>query len=1004
MTAAQRARRRRRGNGNGGRGSHGAHQRRALGVFGGIVVLLFALALASAGGAALYGKQRYDAMAADVLPPEQLIAQLPRGGARIYDRNGVFLYEFVDEFGGLRRPVALSEISPHLREATISTEDASFYTNNGLNTRGLARAGIENFSPLNSNFLEGSGGSSITQQLAKNIYIPREERLERSVDRKLKEAVIALELTKRYSKDQILEWYLNSISYGGIYVGIQAAADGYFGKSAKDLSLAEAALLAGIPQSPAQYDPIQNPGAAKERQGYVLDLMVRSGAITPEEAERAKAEELQFKTERKFDIRAPHWVIGPVKQELEARFGTRALYQDGLEVITTIDMGLQEIGEKALEQRISDVDQQSDGHNGALYAVDARTGQVLTYIGSRDYFRDDIEGRNDNIRSLNSPGSTLKPFTYMATFMQGWGTSTQILDSPVSVRDPSTGQNFSPRNPSGNYVGNVSVASALGNSLNVPAFKAILFAGVDNVVNLLKQSGLTSLDQPGGYGPALTLGGVDVRLDDLAFAYTVFPNDGVLRGQQPVVRHEAGEREIDPVVLLKVTNAEGKLLYEFTKPAEKRVVSPAFAYLITNILSDPQNTCLTFNCGGLGMPGRPSAAKTGTSEPYENSRAIGETWTFGYTPDLVAGVWAGNANNAPMGNILSTTISWRAWRDFMVEAHNYLKLPPKNFTRPPGVLDRDTCWPSGRLASELCPTQYRSKGLYAQEAVPRDKLAVDTWWQRVKLDARTGVLATSDTPPGLVYEELRLVIPENELRDYPGLMEMLQQRGAVGLLAPTSAGAPPGAGGGGGGALLSITSPGSGASVSGIVAITGRADSPDFQRYFVEWARGGDAINWNGIQQSSERVSGGSLATWDTRSLPPGPYTVRVRLVDGVRGELQYTVPVVVTGSPGATTSDAAPVAAITSPGQGTAVNGLVQVRGTASSPNFSEATLEVSGAQGGGSNTLAHLNTRVVNGTLGIWNTSGLPDGPYMLRLTVRDGQQPATVSVVLVNVRNSQ
>src|SRR5690606_25020671 len=301
------------------------------------------------GGAALFALDRYNEVAETVVPPEELLSTWSRGGARIYDRNGVLLYEFVDELGGLRRPVPLNEISDWMIRATISTEDASFYDNNGLNMRGLMRASMENLTPFQGDMLEGSGGSSITQQLAKNVYIPADERAERSIDRKVKETVIALELTEKYSKDQILEWYLNSISYGGIYLGVEAAAQGYFGKDASELTLAEAALLAGIPQSPSRYAPLQSgqvaPGQTyvlspssetKLRQLEVLDLMVRHGVISREDASEAGAAELTFKTNR-FDIEAPHFVLNRVADEIRARFGERALFSQGLEVTTTID-------------------------------------------------------------------------------------------------------------------------------------------------------------------------------------------------------------------------------------------------------------------------------------------------------------------------------------------------------------------------------------------------------------------------------------------------------------------------------------------------------------------------------------------------------------------------------------------------------------------------------------------------------------------------------------------
>jgi membrane peptidoglycan carboxypeptidase len=974
------------------------------------VASMFFVLMGIGGGTALYTLQRYNDYAKGVVPPEQLLAQLPQGGARIYDRagpeGGNLLYEFVDEYGGLRRPVPLSEISPWIQKATVSTEDATFHENNGLNMRGLARAAMENLTPFRGDFLEGSGGSSITQQLAKAVYIPVQERYERSIPRKLKETVIALELTERYSKEQILEWYLNSISYGSVYVGIQAASEGYFSKPAKDLTLAEAALLAGIPQSPAAYEPVANPEAAKARQEVVLDLMVRHGAITEEEAAEAKAVPMEFHASR-FDIKAPHFVLGPVADEIIERFGERALYTAGLEVTTTLDINLQRLGEETVEKWVAQHEATVDGHNGALMAVNPRTGEVLSYVGSRDYFRDDIDGRNNNISSLNSPGSTLKPFTYVTAFQQGWSTHTAIIDSPAKVFDPSTGREFSPRNPGGGgYHGIVSVASALGNSLNTPAFKTIVAVGVDKVLANYKQFGITQLGEVHDYGPSLTLGGVDVRLDDVTFAYSALAGEGMLRGQQPLVPHNGGERTVDPVILRKVNDAQGKMIYEFKEPVERRVMAASFAYMATSILSDGQNTCITFGCNYLDLPDRrPSARKTGTSEPFENATASsGDTWSFGYTPDLVVGVWAGNSNNSPMRNIYSTTIAWPIWRDFMAGALNHLQIPSKPFNRPPSVEERQLCWPSGKLMTDLCPKDKGYRGLVATEAIPtnRDQLAKisDTWWQRIAIDTRTGLLATSSTPAAFVSQEPRLVLPKEEVAAWSGLPAWAAANGA--LLAPTAESSAAAA------SALMISTPQSNQRVSGQVVVVGRAASPDFERYVVEWGRGKDPQSWTAISSANSPMLAGTLATWDTRSLGDGDYVLRARLVDAKLGELRFAVPVTVSGSssgsggnPG--TSNA--TATITSPVAGAVITDTVKVNGTATAPRFEEFILELgegaapsqwtrlrrSDRQVTGGNELGELDPRAL----------GLKEGFYTLRLSVRDEGGLPAVTQIIVNVQ---
>ena len=1013
MTASTLARRRRRRNGH----ANGRGRGRALMIVGGLLALLVVLGSVAAGGGAIYAKSKYDELVSTVAPPEVLLAKLPRGGARIYDRNGTLLYEFVDELSGLRRPVPLSEISEWLIQASVATEDADFWDNNGLNMRGLARAAWENFSPFGGTVFEGSGGSSITQQLAKNVYIPREERSQRSVERKLKEAAIAVELTNRYSKEQLLEWYLNSISYGGIYVGVEAAAQGYFGKSANELTLAESALLAGIPQQPALYNPFFNldaegrlTGAAKARQRAVLNLMVIRGYIDQAQADRAAAEEIEFRTAR-FEIEAPHFVLGRIATEIEQRFGPRALFDDGLEVVTSLDLELQRGAEEILEQWIAEFEVQSDGHNGAMIAIDPRSGQILVYIGSRDYFRDDIEGRNDNIISLNSPGSTLKPFTYMTAFMGGWSTGTGIIDAPYQIIDAATGAPFRPRNPIKDFQGVIPADKALGNSLNIPAFKTIIAAGVDNVVSMLKEVGITTLDNPLGYGPALTLGGVDITLEDLAFAYSVLANEGIMRGQPVLTPYDPGERTVDPVALLKVTDADGRVLYEFTEPTERRVVASNFVWLVTSIISDGDNQCITFGaCGALGLPGRPAAAKTGTSEPFEESRAIGDTWAFGYTPELVAGVWAGNADNSPMVNILSTSISWRTWRDFMVYAHELLDLPATRFQRPPGVVERELCWPSGRLPSELCPHINRYSGLFAEDVLPRDEEELaemaDSWWQMVRIDTRTGLLATETTPSAFVAEELRLVMPRDEiyLHDYygeetmvwDGLREWALRNGIATLLAPTedSSSAE---------ALVSVIAPAAAQTVQGSVAIVGRAAAPGFQQYVVAWGRGTSPPSWVRILTSTTPVDGGVLASWDTLSVPNGDYTVRVVLTDEQLGKLRFAVPVVVDNGEEGATADLAPWARINSPLTGSVLAGAVNVRGIALSGEMVEAVVEV----GAGFNPLewtrvGRLTIPAYNTRLARWDTTGVPDGTYTLRVTVLDRRLGSTRVSVVVTVKN--
>lgn len=720
-------------------------------------------------GAAAVTTTTYDEYASVVGDTDDVISLLPRGGSRIYDRHGTLLYEFANS--GLRRSVALADISPHMLDATVATEDASFWENNGINMRGLLRAALEN-TPWRDGWLEGTGGSSISQQLAKNLYIPPAERLERSVERKLKETAIAVELNRHFSKEQILEWYLNSISYGGVYIGVEAAAQGYFGKPARDLTLAEAALLAGIPQQPSAYSPTSNFEAATARQHEVLGLMVEHGMATQAEVDEAKQQAIAIVPKADTGVQAPHFVFGPVAEEIERRFGPTALYEGGLDIVTTIDMPMQHEAQRILEHWIGQYEVVSNGHNGALYAIDPATGQVLVYVGSRDYFRDDIFGRNDMNRAERSPGSTLKPFTYLTAFQRGWSTGTGVLDVPLKLTDPATGEDYEVRNPiKGSYQGVISAAKALGNSLNVPAVNTILFAGIDNTVTTLRRAGFTTLDTtPNAYGPSLTVGGVGVNLADLVYGYSTLAAGGVRRGVESTVERTEPDRQVDPATVLKVTDStSGEVLYEYTAPAEEHVFPASFPYLITSILSDGNNQCITFGvCGALSLPNRPAVIKTGTSEPFvDRTDLIGDTWAVGYTPQLVAGTWFGNSDNTPMANILSTSVSWQAWREFMIYAHDHLQLAPEQFQRPDSVVERDVCLPSGKLATALCPRQFRQKALFAAETLqePQPIALSDDWWQ-----------------PN--FGSSRLVLPP-ELRAWSGLGGFLGRMGLGGPPAPT---------------------------------------------------------------------------------------------------------------------------------------------------------------------------------------------------------------------------
>ena len=888
--------------GNGGKGGGAPTWLKAvlvIGAFG--FVALFVVAIATV--------VVYRNYADDLVAPDELAINEPSQGARILDRNGILLYEYVDDRAGLRRLVGLEDVSDAFLAATIATEDDNFFTNPGVNVRGLARAAWENSPFSGTEIFSGSGGSSITQQLVKNVYIEEEERQKRSISRKIKETVFAIELTQRYDKDRILEWYVNQISYGGVYNGVEAAAQGYFGKSAAELTLAEAALLAGIPQSPATYNPINNPDAAKARRDEILDLMERNGTIqigegefyevTAEDLAAARAEPIEIVI-RRFPIEAPHFVLEYIQPQLEALFGFEALLSDGLVVVTTLDLEFQLEATAIIESWISEFEETSNSRNGAMMIIDPTTGEILTMIGSRDYFREDIEGKNNNVTACNSPGSSFKPFAYLTTFLElGWGPGTVILDTPFEYEEID-GTIFEPSNPSHDFSGPVTIRNALGSSLNIPANKAALAVGPSAIVEQARALGFLDTFRVtaeggcsvgAGYGPAIATGGVGVTLEEMVFGFSVFANEGVLRGQQVPAgqARRPNERSIDPISILSVVDAQGVVLLDVeTLRAEELVVPAAHTYLITDILSDAQAQCQTFGCGGITIPGMKAGVKTGTSEPFDpegpNAGKIGETWAFGYTPDIVVGMWAGNADNSPIVNIFSTTISFRTMKDVLLAAYD--GGPATAFDRPAGLVEGTVCVPSGMKPTPLCGRT--SEDLFVADSLPEEE---DTWWQRVRIDARNGLLARPATPSQFVRQEIMLVLPDELLETEEDRKTAEEWAEALELpLAPTET------------SNLSasvdlaamIFSPSTGARLSGVVPISGRASSSGFERYRVEFGRGTSPNSWTRLIDREDEVESGTLAIWNVTNLPSGFYTLRLVVEDSRRGDISFSVIVLV--------------------------------------------------------------------------------------------------------------
>jgi 1A family penicillin-binding protein len=620
----------------------------------------------------------YAAINRDLPSINQISSRETYKTAQVFDRNGKLLWEFYNQDAGRRTVVPINEISQYLIDATLAAEDPNFYSNPGIEPRGIVRAVYQNLSEQEI----VSGASTITQQLVKRVLIPEEEQSQKSYTRKIKEALLAYQLTQKLSKGQILTLYLNEIFYGNQAYGIEAASEAYFGKHARELTLAEASMLAGLPQSPSIYDPLRNPVAAKGRQSYVLDQMVRNDFITQSEADAARQAELRYQPQKQPFL-APHWAMY-IRSLIEEKYGARALYQGGYRIYTTLDYDLELKMEDVAKSNAANLAQR-DGNNTAIVVMNPKTGEILSMVGSMDYWDAKIDGQVNVALSERQPGSTIKPLVYVTTFTKGWGPAQGILDEKISIPDE-LGRTWTPENFDLKWHGLVSVRSALGNSMNIPAVKAIQFAGVDAVADMARRFGITTWPDNRRLGLSMALGGAEVRPLDMTAAYTVLANNGV---------------RIPPVAITKIVDADGNTVEEYKVPQGEQVVDPRFAYMISNILSDNNARLITYGPDSLLKMPRPAAAKTGTTDSYR------DTWTMGYTPNLTVGVWVGNSDGHPMKEVLSSMSAGKIWRDAMDTAIDYLQLPVEEFQRPGGLVDAQVCGDAGipGCRSDLFPVE-----------------------------------------------------------------------------------------------------------------------------------------------------------------------------------------------------------------------------------------------------------------------------------------------------------
>ncbi|MFZ2420589.1 MAG: transglycosylase domain-containing protein [Anaerolineae bacterium] len=782
---------------------------------------------------------------------------------KIFDRTGQhLLYESIDPrpFRGDRTYLPLNEMSPWLAKATIALEDRSFYENPGINLRGLGRAFVSN---LQGNSVQGA--SSITQQLVKNVLIPPEERVQRSYTRKIKEAIMAVEVTRRYPKDQILEWYLNYNFYGNAAYGVEAAARIYFDKSAADVTLAEAAMLSALPQYPG-LNPIQSPEDAYRRQRKVVDALAEAGYISAAEAEEAKAYAdtkplaVRLRAAERFEyLDAPHFSLY-VLDELRRAYNTADdpyfIWRNGLQVYTTLDLDLQKKAEEVARAQVAKVREKNNVHNASVVALRPTTGEIVAMVGSLDYNDEENDGEVNVAISNRQPGSSFKLFTYLTALQQGYTPASMIVD--VRTVFPDAEAPYVPENYDRKYHGPQFLRDALARSYNIPAVWMLSKVGVKNVINTAHKMGITTL-RDDYYGLALTLGGGEVKLLDMVYAFSLLANGGVMAGDAvPAERQVEGLRTLDPVSILQVRDKNGLIIYEYKEPKLAQVVSPQVAYVMSNILSDTAARWAAFGRpNDLEIPGHTVAAKTGTTNNWHDN------WTVGYTPQLAVGVWVGNTDNEPMDKISGLTGAAPIWNQVMT--YGLDNMPDVPFAQPPGIRKMTVCYPSGLLPTAEC--QQKRTEIFIEGSEPK---TYDTVWRAFEVNRETGKLSTPYTPPELIERRIYQILPpeaadwvvESAIPQPPSEYDTAYGQGPVND-------------------EVAIISPGTYNYVKGLVPITGNARAGDFRNYRVEFGEGLNPGAWTQIgPEHGDQKQNDTLEFWDTTTLD-GLYTVRLSVTEG---------------------------------------------------------------------------------------------------------------------------
>lgn len=645
------------------------------------------------------------------------------GTIKIWDRNHVLLYESAGSVGK-KIPVAYDRLPRHLIDAAIASEDASFWSNPGVDIVAIVRSLWLNVKAGNI----VSGASTITQQLARAVVIAPQKTPSRSVIRKIREALVALRLNSTYSKKDILTMYLNTMYFGNVSYGIQAAVSTYFDKDVSQLSLAQSAFLIGLLSSPDRRNPFSNMEKALGRQSHVLSLMEKHGVISRETADDARLEEIVL-AKKQTTIKAPHFVQYVI-QEVEAMGLNR---KEGIHVYTTLDYPALALSQDIASAWVSKLRDAHDLSNAALVLLDNESGAMLSMLGGVDYFDATNAGQVNMTVAPRQPGSALKPVTYATAFMDGFTPATLLYDVKTVYRTKK-GEGFTPHNYDGRYHGLVLAREALASSLNLPAVEMLNRIGLSRFLSVAKDLGITTLTEEDRYDLALTLGGGEVTLLELTNVYATLARGGLYK---------------PPYTIQNITSDNGVILYEHRDESGKQTLGPngeQISYVVTDILADPKARIPGFGEKNPLVLSHPAAVKTGTTTDWHDN------WTVGYTPSYTVGVWIGNNDNHPMRQITGVTGAAPLWNQFFEE---FLKgKPVERFIRPDGITEREICALSGKLPDRLCPEVVTE--IFVDGSEPKEQSNLH---KKVKIDRRNNLRAGDACPSFVVTERVFIDYP-----------------------------------------------------------------------------------------------------------------------------------------------------------------------------------------------------------------------------------------------------